>query len=376
MTTMTSARLSRCGALLVCAALACAPQSEVGESTGEARVLAAPAADADGVLRVLVYHDMEGLAGQDDPRMFSYREPEQYAIGRELLTGDVNAVIRGLFDGGAEEVHVVDAHGSGNTEPDLLLDELDPRATMVFRDSAFRPYVDLVEPGVYDAVAVVGMHATTGAGGFASHTYTLGMDLLFNGMSVTETELIGYSWSRVGVPVIFASGDDRLAANLATMPWIVFVTVKTATSASSADLRPLDDVRAEMEAGAARAVSTYVDAQTMALTEPVTAALRAVPPASLASLDGVPGIEYQDGVVTFEAADFGTAYDGLMALIGVARGSYTDVLWETLQRRGDARAITSEFVSALFQRWMDVESSRWSEPDSPSPAARRYHGAN
>ena len=32
------------------------------------------------------------------------------------------------------------------------------------------------------------------------------MDWILNGMSITETEIIGYSWGRVGVPVIFASG--------------------------------------------------------------------------------------------------------------------------------------------------------------------------
>lgn len=32
-----------------------------------------PAPDSDGVLRVLVLHDMEGLSGQDDPRTFGAR---------------------------------------------------------------------------------------------------------------------------------------------------------------------------------------------------------------------------------------------------------------------------------------------------------------
>ena len=78
-------------------------------------------------------------------------------------------------------------------------------------------------------MAVVGMHAKTGSGGFASHTFTLGIDLLINGQSITETELVALSWGRVGVPVIFASGDDRLAGDLETMPWIEYVTVKEAT---------------------------------------------------------------------------------------------------------------------------------------------------
>ena len=124
--------------------------------------LGAPSADTDGVLRILVYHDMEGLAGQDIPWTAASWWTEEYAQGRRLLTDDVNAVIDGLYAGGADEVHVTDAHGSGSPRPDLLVDELDERAEMIFRDEPFRPYVDLVEAGVYDAVAAVGMHVQGG----------------------------------------------------------------------------------------------------------------------------------------------------------------------------------------------------------------------
>lgn len=362
---------------LVCSLAACgAPAPGTPSAGGEPRVLSDPAPDRDGTLRVLVYHDMEGLAGQDDPRSFSYRNTEAYAHGRELLTDDVNAVVAGLFQGGAEEVHVVDAHGSGNPEPDLLLDRLDPRAKLVVRDAPFRPYVDLVEPDVYDAVAAVGMHAKTGSGGFASHTYTLGMDIWFNGMSVTETELVAYSWGRVGVPVIFASGDDRLARDLATMPWLEFVAVKQATSASSASLSPVDIVRGELTAAAARAIERRREARAMTLTVPITAGLRAVPPASLQLLDGVPGVAFQNGVVSFEADSFAPAYDGVIALIGVARGSYVDLLWEVLEAQGDAPGIRADFVDALFERWMDVESGRWPPPQAAARPPRRYHGAS
>jgi D-amino peptidase len=369
--------MTRFVALLILGMLAgCAVETETVSSEDE-RLLSDPASNDDGVLRALVYHDMEGLSGQDDPRTFSYRETESYPRGRELLTADVNAVIDGLFSGGADEVHVVDAHGSGSPEPDLLLDQLDSRATMTFRDERYRPYVDLVEEGVYDAVAAVGMHAKTGSGGFASHTYTLGMDIIMNGMSITETELIGYSWGRVSVPVIFASGDDRLARDLETMPWIEFVTVKRATSASSAELRPLDEVHAEMREAAKRAVENLEGARSMQLVTPIRAALRVVPPATLEMLDGIPGIEYEAETVSFEAQDFGEAYDGVTAFIGVATTGYIDVLFEALATREDGTAIRNGFVAALFERWMDVESGRWSPPETPEPAEdRRYHGVN
>ena len=345
-------------------------------ASSEPRTLEAPAADSDGVVRVLVYHDMEGLTGQSDPNTFRFAHPERYAIGRMYLTGDVNAVVAGLFDGGADEVHIVDGHGSGSPEPDLLLDDLDERAELISRDELFDAYVDLTEPGVYDAIAVVGMHAKTGSGGFASHTYTLGIAFVLNGMAVTETEVVGYSWGRVGVPVIFASGDDRLKGDLeGPMPWIEFVQVKTATSASTATPRPVEEARADLTSGAQRAMQGYRDAHAMRLSEPVTAQLHAVPPANLSMLEGVPGINYADQRVTFQVADFRAAYDGLVGLVTVARSGYGSVMSET-GRSMAGLAFGPTYSDALFARWLDFESGRWTIPEAPLASPRTWHGFN
>ena len=125
---------------------------------------------------MLAYHDIEGLAGQDDYRTFNYSHPEFYAKGQEYLA--------------------------------------------------------------------VGMHAKTGSVGFASHTVTIGMGLWMNGRSITETEIVAFSWGRVGVPVIFVSGDDHLQRDLVTMPWLQFVVTKWATSANTVQLRNVEAVHA------------------------------------------------------------------------------------------------------------------------------------
>lgn len=361
-------------------AASCAQQDASARASAsevvDGRIYSAPVPGPAGQIRVLLLHDMEGLSGQSDPRTFSYANRELYPTGQQLLVDDVNAVIDGLFAGGATAVDVVDGHGSGNQSPDILSDRLDPRARQVFRDEPFRQYVDLVEPRLYDAVAVVGMHAKTGSRGFASHTYTLGIEFRMNGRSITETELVAYSFGRAGVPVIFASGDDRLGADLATMPWIEYATVKRATSASTAEPLPLDEARAELRAKAQRAVERLAEMQVVTLEEPVEAALHAVPPASLTVLRGVPGIAYADEAVTFTAPDFAAAYDGLIALVTVARTGYASILQEALREHPSGAEILENNRVKLFGRWLDYESGRWTPPE-PTPAApRRYHGAN
>lgn len=325
-------------------------------------------------IRVLLYHDMEGLAGQDDPRTFSFSKP-QYPESQEMLAADINAVVDGLFAGGATVVHIVDGHGSGNPDPDLRTDLLDPRAQQVFRDEYFDAYFDLTEDDVYDAVGVVGMHAKTGSGGFASHTYTLGIDFLLNGQSITETELVGLSWGRANVPLIFASGDDRLENDLRTMPWIEFALVKTATSASTADLRPVDEAHADMREAAKRAIENLANAKVMKVITPVRTTLRAVQPASLKLLEGVPGINYGEGSATFIAGSMQEAYDGFVALVGVATKNYVRLLYENLSAHPSGPEIMSAYRDSLFLRWFDVESERWQpEPEETSATPGRGHG--
>ncbi len=325
--------------------------------------------------RILLYHDMEGLAGEDDWRQFNFSHPEQYKKGQELLTADINAVVEGLYQGGAGLVHVVDAHGSGNQDPDVLLDKLDKRASMVTRDVSFRQYVDIVEPDVYDAVVCVGMHAKTGSGGFASHTFTLGMDIIMDDKSITETELVAYSWGRVGVPVIFVSGDDKLAGDLKTMPWIQYVITKKATSASTVELFPVDQVHKEMIAKAAISVKNISKAKVLKLNEPFKAGLRVVPPASLDRLKNFPGIEYKEDRVFFMAKDFAQAYDGVVAIIGVATTGYLSVTNEIILKQPNGKELQLEIGDARNVRWLDYESGRWKPEPPAQPAPRKYHGA-
>jgi D-amino peptidase len=331
--------------------------------------------DGEGIT-VLIIHDMEGLSGQDDPSSFDFGT-ETYARGQELLAADVNAVIEGLFEGGATEVLIADGHGSGNPDPDLRSDLLDPRATQIIRDEAFDTYFDLPESESVDAVAVVGMHSKTGSGGFAAHTFTLGIDLLINGESITETELVALSWGRVDVPVIFASGDQRLAGDLETMPWIEYVQVKEATAADSAILRPAEDARADLRAGARRAVENLSSARAMRAQTPIHASLHAVPPASLRFLEGIPGIDYEDDTFTFVVDDMRAAYDGLVEVVGLAGLGYVGVLQEVIASRPEAAEIFGAYGDALTRRWFDQESGRYERPTSGVGVGgdiQRFHG--
>ena len=352
------------------------PENQIAAENSAGYILSPAAPDSDGMIKILLYYDMEGISGQNDIRSLDYGNKE-YEAAREWLTNDVNAVISGLIAGGADVVDVVDAHGSGNPQPDILVEKMDPRAQLLNKDEPFRPYVDLTERDVYDAVAVVCMHSKTGGGGFAAHTYTLGMDWILNDKSINETEIIAYSWGRADVPVIFASGDNTLQKQLEWMTWLEYVTVKIAKSADDAELIPFDEVHKKMREASQKAVENLADSKAVRLSLPIKAQLRAVPPASLDQLEGVPGISYKDQTVTFEAEDYLQAYNGITALIGVATRSYTNLLYGALNEMENRGEIMAKYTDLLFQRWVDVESGRWkSQPPLPvkEGTQRKYFG--
>jgi D-amino peptidase len=353
-----------------------APAPQTATLPGAPWTLEAVTPDTSDGIRILVLHDMEGLSGQSDPSTFFHGWP-RYAEGQELLVGDLNAVIEGLYAGGATEVEVVDGHGSGNPEPDVRRDLLDPRATQVLRDSSFDAYFDLPALASYDAVAVVGMHAKTGSAGFASHTITLGIGLVLNGQTITETELVGVSWGRVGTPVIFGSGDDRLANDLQTMPWIEFVTVKTAVGADSAVPRPVDEARAELTAKARLAVENLRAgrAQVMRTAGPMRIGVQAVPPANLEALEHFPGVAWEDSTATVTVDSLRQAYDVAMTMVGIAGAARWTVIGAVLSEQPNAAAIRSEGRERLQRIWFDYESGRWTPPSRPPAASgARYHG--
>ncbi len=289
---------------------------------------------------------------------------------------DVNAVIEGLFEGGADVVHVVDGHGSGNPHPDLPPERLDSRAQHILRDASFDAYADLTGAGLYDAVAVVGMHAKTGSAGFISHTMYLGTKLRLNGAWVTETEVVAYSWGRVGVPVIFASGDDVLARDLDTMPWIEYVTVKKAEGADGAELRPAEEVAAQMRESARRAIQNRLRARAMRLEPPLRVEFRAVHPASLSLLERVPGVHYSDGGVSFIAVDFTDAFRAVQGLLAVAEQGYDRVLWDTIEAHSSGHELERQFVDRLLDRYAEAENGEWAPPKRERDPSRKYHGYN
>lgn len=208
-------------------------------------------------MKILISADMEGATGATWPADV---EPgtEPWQRCRAMFTSDVNAAVAGLFDAGAHEVLVNEAHA---TMRNLLLETLDTRAEMITGRHKDLTMVEGVQAGDVDGVVFLGYHAGAGMEGVLAHTYLPNSitGVWVDGEPASEGRLNALVVSEYGTPVILVTGDDRACADAATYaPEARTVAVKEYVSRYAARCRPpartFDDIRAAAADAVQRAV--------------------------------------------------------------------------------------------------------------------------
>jgi D-amino peptidase len=163
-------------------------------------------------LKVYISVDMEGIAGvvtgdQLIPGGFEY---ERF---RRFMTDEAVAAVRGAQAAGATEVVVSDSHGNGES----LLIELFPKDVRIVRSWPRHGEMMAGLDSSFAAALFVGYHAsTTNPKGVRAHTISSAhfTRVGLNGTAVTEAELNAAYAGALGVPVVFASGDDAAIAEI------------------------------------------------------------------------------------------------------------------------------------------------------------------
>ena len=345
-------------------------------------LLAAPLLFALGVAaqqrpRVLVFYDMEGVSGINREPQTSFSHPDQYQPARKFLTGDVNAAIRGLVEGGAGDITVTDAHGSGNSlEPDILLDEMDQHANFEFRDVDFDPYSDVPDPK-YQAIVCIGMHARANTPGFLAHTFTLEPAFRLNGIDITETEIIAHSAARFRVPVIMVSGDDVLQKQIAErFPLAEYGLVKRARGRADANLMPEPEAWSNIERAARRAIAKLPEFKPFPVEREYRFEHSFQNKAQTDRAAVYPGLtRVNETAVGYTTPDFISGYDQSKKLIQLATAERFTLLLNAVRARPDGKEIMADFEKLLITRWLEPEKMP-KEDAAPLPVKKRYHGDN
>lgn len=271
-------------------------------------------------MKLLIAVDMEGITGVTSWDHVDPAKPD-YARFRRLMTGDVNAAIRGAFEGGASEVMVTDGHNLGTN---ILIEEMDERA---FLNCGLRPDLSMVagvEQGM-DAVMLVGYHARSGSqNAMLCHTFTLGVNnLTLNGNAIGEIGMAAAVAGHYDVPVILVCGDQAACDEAQqTIPGVETCAVKTSSSQFAAECLPPEASQDAIRRAARLAVEKFRQGKFPAALKPSMPCkiqLQFKTPAQADSACLLPGFTRLDGT-TFEfiERDILAAYQKLAAALLLA----------------------------------------------------------
>ena len=162
-------------------------------------------------MNILVLCDLEGAAGVVDFHTQTYDNTRYNDQAKNLSTLEINALVDGALEGGADQVIVLDGHGSGGINIELIHYE----ARVMFG----RPLVSAWDLGIdFKAMFLYGHHAMENTpAGVLCHSWSSRdiSNCWLNGELIGE---IGFNIARAGeagVPTAYISGD-RAAIDEAT----------------------------------------------------------------------------------------------------------------------------------------------------------------
>ncbi|QKW09354.1 M55 family metallopeptidase [Streptomyces sp. NA04227] len=243
-------------------------------------------------MKVYISADMEGVTGLVDAEDVQMGGRD-YERGREMMTEDVNAAVRGALAAGATEVLVNDAH---STMRNLLADRIHPEAVLVRGKPKRMGMLEGLDAD-FGAVLCVGYHARAGELGVLSHSY-MGHeieDMWLDDRLVGEFGFAHATAAAMGVPVVMLSGDDVACAEATAWdPAVITAPVKYAKDRFAAELRPMTEARKAIEEAAAEGVRGAAHAVPVGMGEELTLSVRWQSATVAAQLEGIPGVTRQD----------------------------------------------------------------------------------
>lgn len=273
-------------------------------------------------MKILIAADMEGISGVVH---WDHVDPKhhEYTRFRKLMTGDVNAAIRGAFEASVEKVIVSDGHARGRN---ILVEELDPRARLNSGSPSPLAMVQSADDGV-SAAMFIGYHARVGAeNAILDHTWS---SLSVANVWLNDRVMGEIGWNAAvcghfGVPVILISGDQTACAEATELLGAIeTAVVKQARGRMAAECLPPGVAQQRIYQAAGRAVQrlqTGQGPQPFCLHAPVRVVIEFVHSEMADRAAVFPGAWRLGGKrVEFSANDVLAAYRAFRAVVAVAK---------------------------------------------------------
>ncbi|MGH9469787.1 MAG: M55 family metallopeptidase [Terriglobia bacterium] len=217
--------------------------------------------------KVFMITDMEGVSGIFDTDLQCLPNAcPRWTESHQLLTGEVNAAVDGLMEGGATEVVVWDGHDSSRSLSAL---DINPKCRLLTGEPV-SPTLELDRS--YRAVLFIGQHAMAGAKkGILNHSYSsLGVqNMWINNHRVGEIGARVMLAGTFNIPVIMLSGDTAACKELRVLvPQAECAEVKSGASRTAGFMLPHPTACALIHQTARRAMSRVSEVPPYAVSGP------------------------------------------------------------------------------------------------------------
>ncbi|MCX8037784.1 MAG: M55 family metallopeptidase [Candidatus Sumerlaeia bacterium] len=218
--------------------------------------------------KIYVNTDLEGISGVYRWAQTIPTTTPLAIQAREFFMGDLAAVIRGLRDGGATEIVVLDGHGNQALLPHLMV----PGATYI--TGRPRPAFLYGLDESYAGMVMLGFHAMNGTpDGVLHHTQSSRTEnrYWYNGVESGELAQNAAIAGHYGVPVIMVTGDEATCREAEKFfgKTCVTVAVKKGIAREAAILYPFEETRKALYEGAKRAMKVIPQCKPYKLELPI-----------------------------------------------------------------------------------------------------------
>jgi D-amino peptidase len=267
-------------------------------------------------VKVYISVDMEGVAGVVDWEQ-CLPGGDDYALGRELVLGEVNAAIDGAVEAGATQILVNDSHSVMRNLPPGALG-----AHASYLSGRFKPlYMMEGLDASYDAAIFLGYHAAMPTPGVLSHTYNARAiaNVLLNGTVTGEAGINALVAQHHRVPVVLISGDQYVGPEAEPFcPGLEVVEVKSSISRLAAQHLHPEVARARIREGVAAALGR--DQIPPAIALPATLEVELISPDMAEQATWLRGVKRSDSrTVWFTDDDPLRLYRTFMTMVFLTR---------------------------------------------------------
>ena len=245
--------------------------SHVRIITGIMLVLITSFSSSIAQIKIFIETDLEGVSGVYKFSQTREKDTPANIQACEYFMGDLSAVVRGLRDGGATEITVIDGHGNQAMIPHLMA----PGAKYITgqpRPDGNRWSLDKS----YSGLVMFGFHAMNGtADGVLHHTQSSKSEnkYWYNGVESGELAQTAAIAGYFGVPPILVTGDEATCREATKFfgSGVVTVATKQGLSREAAVLYPFEETRKALYEGARKAIEAIPKCKPYIMEEPIKA---------------------------------------------------------------------------------------------------------